>query len=244
MESSDTDSSVVVSLTRGKGERGDVKSLTASGHECISRSDHEQALSLFQSALDKASGPTERLTCLMNAGACLVSLRKYSPGLDSLRSALAIMKDETPSGGERNGLTTLQNDKSLLADLHYNIAMAGDGLEDSSLTQTHLKQCVDCYIQTGKDGLAADTFLRLARHYQRQGEHREQITALLGAHRLTVGGSDRGREALGAVQLAFAYLHDGQVDECKSMVATTKLMALKLNSDGDDATVKGTVKGT
>ena len=233
MESLNTDSSAVSSTTR---QQDDVKGLIVLAHECINREDHQQALSLFQSALDKASSPTERLTCLMNAGACMVSLHQYAQGLELLQSALAIVNDKTPSG-EKNGLATLQDNKSLHADLHYNMAVAGDGLKDSALTQTHLKQCIDCYIQMGKDEMAADIFVQLAKHYQGLGNHKEQITALLGAHRLVADGSDRKREAQVLIQLAFAYLHDKQTEECKSMVANTKLLALRLSDS--DAPAKG-----
>ena len=207
--------------------------LTRLAHEHLQNGNLQKAMEHFESAVEKSQGVDDisvKISCYLNAGACLVSLGQYERGLNFLHSAAGIIKT---NGGDDASAQTLE----MSADVFYNTAVAEQGLREYDRAVTNFKSCIDLYVKASMKQQAAEAFASLASCHKEAGEAHKEIACLTNAQRLYNELGEYSHEALVYVDLAKAYLSISRQDECKKMLGTAKMMCLRL----DESRIRGTV---
>ena len=230
---------------------------TALGQECVEKEDLKGALQHFQSALEKTESlsdkeqPKLKLSCLLNAGACLVSSGEPESGLKLLETAWELTEsqgtrerdDDGDEGKEQQKeeeeKEAKENSKTR-ADLLYHIGTAAQAMGDVEKAEANFKRSVDEHIKIGDKNQAADVFCALADCHQRASQHEKQIACLLSAQKLFGEAGEEGKEALSCAELSMAYLATGRDEECRQMLTTAKMMSLRL----DDVKMQGELTTT
>ena len=209
--------------------------LTRLAHEHLQKGDLQKAMEHFESAVEQSKNigdSSVRVSCYLNAGACLVSLGRYKRGLSFLESAAGIIKTfEEESNGASEKVQMLE----MSADVHYNAAVAAQGLHEYEKAVTSFDSCIDFYMKAGSKGHAAESFSSLATCHGEAGSIDKQIDCLKSAQQLYNELGDPGNEALVYVDLAKAYLSGEKKDECKQMLSTAKMLCLRV----DNAEIQG-----
>ena len=214
--------------------RASLNHFTRLAHEHLQKGDLQTAMKHFETAVEQCKNVEDasvRVSCHLNAGACLVSLGQYKRGLSFLESASGIIKTfEESSGGEEN-VQMLE----ISADVHYNTAVASQGLREYEKAVASFKTCIGLYAKAGSKGHAAEAYSSLASCHGEAGSIDEQLDCLKSAQQLYSELGDCSNEAVAYVELAKAYLSSEQEEECKQMLSAAKMMCLRV----DDAKIQG-----
>lgn len=200
--------------------------LTRVAHEHLQRGNLEKALEHFESAVEQSKGIGDdgvKISCYLNAGACLVSLRNYKKGLSFLESAASIIKTLNTNGD------TCSQTLEMSADVFYNTAIAAQGLDKYDEAVSNFKSSIDLYVKAGSKQQAAEAFLSLACCHKGAGEAHKEIACLTNAKHLYNELEDYSREALVNVDLARAYLSASRQEDCKKMLSIAKMMCLRVD---------------
>ena len=230
-----------------------ISELTRLAHKRLQKGDLQGAMEHYERAVEAAKligDPTLKISSHLNAGACLVSLGHYRRGLGLLESACKLLKKTGIVAFDRDTeLDRIQpkstptsskpRDRQLLemgADVYFNTAVAAQGLHDFKKSTSCFKISIDLYLKAGAKNHAADGFSSLAGCYQEAGQVEQEIASLASARQLYNELEDSGNEAMMCVELAKVYLRVGRKEECKQMVTTAKLQALRV----DDPRIQGT----
>ncbi len=229
----------------GEVQAPSINELTRLAHKRLQKGDLQGAMEHYERAVEGAkltSDPTVKISSYLNAGACLVSLGHYRRGLGLLESACKLLKkagiiafdrdtelDRTQA--KSSPTSSKPRDRQLLelgADVYFNTAVAAQGLHDFKKSTSCFKISIDLYLKAGAKNHAADGFSSLAGCYQEAGELEQEIASLVSAQQLYNELEDSSNEAMMCVELAKVYLRVGRKEECKRMVATAKLQALRV----------------
>lgn len=216
----------------GLNSESSLNELTRLAHEHLQNGNLQKAMEHFESAVEKSEGVADisvKISCYLNAGACLVSLGQYERGLSFLESAAGVIKT---NGGDASAQTL-----EVSADVFYNTAVAEQGLREYNRAVTNFKSCIDLYVKAGSKQQAAEGFVSLAICHKEAGDAHKEIACLTNAQRLYNELGEYSHEALVYVDLAKAYLSIGRQDDCKRMLSTAKMMCLRL----DEPKIQGTV---
>ena len=208
--------------------------LTRLAHEHLQKGDLQTAMKHFETAVEQSKSVEDasvRVSCYLNAGACLVSLGQYKRGLSFLESASDIIKTFEESSGVGESVQMLE----MSADVHYNTAVAAQGLREYEKAVASFKSCIRFYAKAGSKGHAAEAFSSLASCHGEAGSIDKQLACLTSAQQLYNELGDCSNEAVTYVELAKAYLSSEKEDECKQMLSTAKMMCLRV----DDAKIQG-----
>ena len=214
-----------------------VNELTKHAHRRLQKGDLQGAMEHYEQAVQEAkslSDPTVKISSYLNAGACLVSLGHYRRGLGLLESACKILTKcgVTTSTRESSPASPKLKDAHLLemsADVHFNAAVAAQGLQDFEKATSSFKICIDHYLKAEAKSHAAEGFTSLAGCYRETGQLDEEISSLLSAQQLYSELEDSSAEARSCVDLAKVYIRVGRREECKRMLATAKLQAMRVD---------------
>ena len=228
-----------------------IQDFTTRGHQCLLSSQYNVALDHFQSALtltEQVDQPRLKLSCLVNTGACLITLGEHQRGISLLKSAITLLdsisskkevgsedKKEREPEDKNEHESEVKKDDEIRGDIYYNLGMANQGIADYLEAVTQFKQSIEYYIQADQPSTAADVYITLATCHQDNEQFDHQITALFNAQQLYHNSGQLGKEALVCAQLAIAYQTIGQKEECISMLTTAKIMGLRL----DDTKAQG-----
>ena len=207
--------------------------LTRLAHEHLQKGDLHKAMEHFESAVERSKTVEDikvKISCYLNAGACLVSLGKYTRGLSFLESASSIIK----TMGEENG-SGVNDTWEMSADVFYNTAVAAQGLQDYDKAVSSFKSCIDLYMKADSKEHAAEAFTSLASCHRESHQNEREIACLSSAQHIYNDLGDCSSEALVCIDLAKAYLGIGRPDECKQMLSTAKMMCLRM----DDPKIQG-----
>ena len=209
-----------------------VNELTRLAHEHLQKGNLQKAMEHFESAVEQSKGIGDdgvKISCYLNAGACLVSLRHYKKGLSFLESAANIVKTLNTNGD------TCSQTLEMSADVYYNTAVAAQGLHEYDEAVSNFKSSIDLYVKAGSKQQAAEAFLSLASCHKGAGEAHKEISCLTDAQHLYNELEDYSREALVNVDLAKAYLSTSRQEDCKKMLSIAKMMCLRV----DEPKLKG-----
>lgn len=221
--------------------KSSLNKLTRLAHEHLQKGDLQGAMQHFDSAADQAKSVKDtdiKISCYLNAGACLVSLGQYKKGLGYLDSASRIIKSLKLEESE-----TVTADSHLLemsADVHYNIAAAAQATSDFDKAISSFDLCITLYTKAGSKIHAAEGLSALATCYQQAGEFEKEIESLKYSQELYNELGECSSEAMVCVDLAKAYLRVGNKDECKMMLGTAKMLCLRVS----DQRVQGEIHFT
>ena len=237
-----------------------IRDFITRGHQCLLSSQYNVVLDHFQSALtltEQVDQPKLKLSCLVNTGACLITLGEYQRGISLLKSALTLLdsisskrevgsedkkehesedKKEHESEDKKEHEFEDKKDDEIRGDIYYNLGMANQGISDYLEAVTQFKQSIEYYIQADQPSTAADVYITLATCHHDNEQYDHQITALFNAQQLYHNSGHLGKEALVCAQLAIAYQAIGHKEDCISMLTTAKIMGLRL----DDTKAQGT----
>jgi tetratricopeptide (TPR) repeat protein len=201
-----------------------VQELTKIGNEHLLHHRYQEALKEFQAALsltESIEQPKLKISCILNAGACLITIGEMQRGINLLQSALSLL-DSFPSGeNESEHLTTR-------ADIYYNIGVGNHRLSDHTQAAVQLKQSIDLYMKNGQQSTAGDAFCALALCYKDSGNVNQQEMSLLSAMELYQQVGDVGNEAMTCIELAIAYQCSKNQEKCLQMLTTARILAARL----------------
>lgn len=232
-----------------------VNELTRQAHKRLQKGDLHGALEHYEQAVREAKSnrdPTVKISSYLNAGACLVSLGHYRRGLELLESACRILKkigvttvaikeeavelahhDHITAGGSPSRSSLKHRDSHLFemsADVHYNAAVAAQGLQDFEKAAAGFEICIDHYLKARAKKHAAEGFSALAGCCREAGRLDKEIVSFESAQQLYAELEDFGSEAMTCLDLAKLYFRVGRKEECKKMVATAKLQAMRVDN--------------
>ena len=231
----------------GEGQSPSISELTRQAHKQLRKGDLQGAMDHYERAVEESksiSDPAVKISSLLNAGACLVSMGHYRRGLGLLESACKTLKKAGITAGEsdeevatdrtsvkRSRTSLSHEDRNLFemsADVYFNRAVAAQGLQDFDKATSSFKTSIDHYLKAGAKSHAAEGFSSLARCQREAGHIDEEVTSLVSAQQLYRELEAFGSEAMVCVDLAKVYLGVGRKDECKKMLAMAKLQAMRV----------------
>ena len=216
----------------GSGEERHLSSseITRLAYLHLGKSDSRMAVGCFLKAAERAKEEDAEVVVIssyLNAGACLVSEGQLKRGNTLLLSALKLtkMQKQEPDTTEARPPTM-----ELSADIYYNLAVAAEKMDKFKKAAAYFKTSAECYLEVGCEAHAAESYSSLASCYGKLGESREQLSSLLSARQLHHKLGDPYNEAEACLELARTHLSQGQVDACKEMLSTVKLLCLRVNN--------------
>ena len=223
---------------------------TTKGKKSLEQGDTAGALKHFQTALEKAEslseGSSMKISSLMNCGSCLVTIGEPDRGLRLLESALHALENKSATHAttegkqddcEENETTEVYNkeDQTMHTDLLYDIAIAAQTIGDLSKAEATFKRCIGLHMKSGNRIQAADVFCALANCHRLRNEVEDQVTCLVSAKRLLGEAGEESREAILCVELCLVYYHCGRSAESEELLATAKMMALRIANPKDQS---------
>lgn len=200
--------------------------------EHLEKGELQKAAKYFERAAteSESSETTElKISCFLNAGACLISLGQYKKGLVCLTSAADIISAQSSADLQKGNEG---DDKEMLkasADVHYNSAVAYQALRDYKKAVKEFQQCIDLYEKSGYLQNAADIFSTLALCHREAGQPESEMACLTRVQGLYKELGDNSGEAMTCAYMARAYLRVGRKEECKQMLSTAKMISLRMD---------------
>lgn len=204
---------------------------TQAAHEHLNKGELEKATEQFEKAANDAEETiSARISCFLNAGACLISLGDYKKGLSCLEAAASIISAQNPSELQ---CMDEKEDREILdatADIHYNSAIAYQALSDYDRAVTEFQQCIDLYEKSNQLQNAAEVLSALASCNSEAGEHEKEIDCLVKLQGMYKQLGDNGGEAMTCAALAKAHLRAGRKGECRQMLSMAKLISVRVDN--------------
>lgn len=201
-------------------------------HEYLERGELAEAARLFESAGNETEGNSEtKISCFLNAGACLISLSDYKKGLVCLDFAKNLISTELPNEcQEKAGGDDDRRMLEVSADVCYNSAVAHQALGDYEQAVITFEHCADLYERSANLQRAADVLNALASCHQEAGRQDSEMACLARAQSVCKQLGDCGREAMAYVALARAHLRAGRESDCRQMLSTAKMISSRLDN--------------
>lgn len=198
-------------------------SVLQTAREYLEKGELHKAVEYFERATKESEtcvSTKSKISCFLNAGACLISLGKYRKGLVYLGSAANIISTQSP----------VDQDKEVVADIHYNSAIAHQSLRDYEQAVDKFQQCIDLYIQFGYLHNAAEVLSSLASCHLEAGQPENERACLTRARALYKQLKDHSGEAMVCANLARSFLRVGRKEECKQILSTAKMISLRVDN--------------
>lgn len=202
-------------------------------HEYLKKGELHRAVEYFERATkesDTSVSTKSKISCFLNAGACLISLGKYNKGLVYLGSAANIISTQSPVDFQKGNVDRDKEVLEITADIHYNSAIAYQSLRDYEQAVNKFQQCIDLYIQFGYLHDAAEVLSGLASCHLEAGQPENERACLNRARALYKQLNDHCGEAMVCVDLARSFLRVGRKEECKQMLSTAKMISLRVEN--------------
>ena len=198
--------------------------------EYLERGELRKAAEEFQRTAKGAEASRDdsaatQISCLLNAGACLVSLGEHERGLACLRSAGAAISAGSPSPDGSDDRELLET----LADIHYNSAVAYQALGDNDQAAREYQCCVNIHEKSANLQATGDTLDALAACHHEAGELDKEVSCLEKARRVCQQLGDSGREATLCATLARAHLRAGREADSRQMLSTAKMIGSRVD---------------
>lgn len=225
-----------------------INELTRQAYGCLEKEDLQEAMKLFESAVERSrdtGDPRTQLSCSLNAGTCLVSSGHYQRGLslleDASRTANTLVETGERGSSSRDADVSTNPDCTdaqtlrMSADVFFNMGVASQSLREYAPAAVHFKRCIELYTRADLKRHAAEGLVGLAECHREAGEVEMEITSLTSAQCLYDELADYGGEAVVYVDLSRAYLSLGKKEESKQMLNTAKMMCLRV----DDPSTQG-----
>lgn len=212
-------------MSRGRDTLIDI---TRIAHEHLEKGELEKATEHFERAATKAESIEDldlKISCFLNAGACFVSLGQHEKGLRLLESAASVIKTaqgDTEEGGNPHMLASS-------ADVHYNSAVASQGLKDYERAARDFQACVELYEKAEHRQQAADALASLAACHRESGEREKERACLAQAQQLYRELEDHRGDAMVCTDMARACLSLGKTEECRQMLSRAKVICSRVD---------------
>lgn len=214
-------------MSRGR-DKDTLIEITRVAHKHLEKGELEKATEHFEKAATEAESVEDsdlKISCFLNAGACLVSLGQYDKGLRLLESAAGVIKTvqgDTEEGGNPHVLASS-------ADVHYNSAVACQGMKDHERAAREYQACVELYEKAGYRQHAADALASLAACHRESGQREEERACLIRAQQSYRELEDQRGDAIVSTDLARVCLSLGKTEECKQMLSRAKVICLRVD---------------
>ena len=201
----------------------------AHGH--LNKGELEKAAKEFEKAASDAEETINvRISCFLNAGACLISLGDYEKGLVCLESARGLLSAPPPPPDSR--IKSVEEDREMteaVADVHYNSAIAYQALGDYDRAVPEFQQCLALYEKYDRPQRASEVLSALASCHCEAGQHEKEIVCLAKLQVVYRGLGDSGSEAVTCATLAQAHLRAGREEECRQMLSMAKMISIRVD---------------
>ena len=191
----------------------------------------KKAVELFKSAAEKARDESDvdtMISCYLNAGACLVSRDQFQQGSTLLLESLKLEKEVHATDDKEPTL-------EITADINFNLAVAEKKMGNIKKAKSYFKTSVDLYLKSDSMIQAAESLTGLAGCYRKRREPGQEITCLVRAQGLYHELGEGYNEAECCLELARTYLREKQMENCKEILSTAKLLCLRI----DQRSLKG-----
>ena len=205
-------------------------------HEHLERGELQKASECFERAakeLESSDIIKMKISCFLNAGACLVSLGEYRKGLECLGSAASIISVQSSYESHEVDGSAYENDREILeasADVHYNSAIAYHALRDYEQAIGEFQHCIDLYEKSEYIQNVAEVLTALASCHREAGQPENERACLTRAQKIYKQLEDSSGEAMSCATLARAYLREGREEECKQMLSTAKMISSRMDN--------------
>ena len=207
--------------------------------EHFERGELQKAAEEFQRAAAAVEKESDKASCLMNAGACLVSLGSYEKALACLDSAgsllIAESSDRLPV--EEDEATSADGRKvsEVLSDVLHNSAIARRALGKREEAIHNFGRCLELRERSGDVKSSAEVMEALAECHREAGDVDKEISYLEKARGGWQSLGETGREAIACGGLARAHLKAGREADCRQLLSTAKL----IGSRAEDRAILG-----
>lgn len=216
----------------GSGEtNSDSRELSRLAYIQLREGNSQKAVEHFKSAAEKARDEGDvdtMISCYLNAGACLVSRDQLQQGNTLLLASLKLAKEAHATDGKET--------MEITADINFNLAVAEKKMGNIKKAKSYFQTSVDLYLKSGSMVHAAESLTGLAGCYRKRMEPEQEITCLIRAQGLYHELGESYNEAECCLELARTYLREKQMENCKEMLSTAKLLCLRI----DQHSLKGT----
>lgn len=199
-----------------------VERLNQAAKEQLEGGNYEKALEHYVSAVqesERLKNHDTEYACLLNAGACMVSLGRCKEGLQLLERAINIV--------DTSGKELDKDSATVHADVYFNAGVAAQELKDFEKAESYFKLSLKLYLAFSLKQYASEACSNLAKCYRHLGNTEKEVSALQGSQKLChdIGNSDA--EALACGELVVAYLLGNKIAECRQALCTAKMMCLR-----------------
>ena len=199
-----------------------VERLNQAAKEQLESGNYEKALEHYVSAVEESERTKNHDTeyaCLLNAGACMVSLGRCNEGLRLLERAIDIVNS--------SGKQLVGDSATTHADVYFNAGVAAQELKEFEKAETYFKLSLELYLALQLKHYASEACSKLAKCYRHLGNTEKEIDALQGCQKLCHDLGDCDAEALACGELVVAYLLGNKIGECRQALCTAKMMCLR-----------------
>ena len=193
------------------------------GQSCLSKGDYSGALVQFQRHLDAVQDipVIEKISCLINIGACLIALSQYERGWETLTGVIEMIEEEPEDSLDAN----------IAAEAHYNLAIAASRLGNFVCAIDHFNVSLTLFVKGGYLESAGDVHNELALHYHEVGQIDKQISSLQSAQDFYNTAGTKNKEALVVFQLASLYCSLNDTVKCRQLLAMGRMMVLTISDN-------------
>lgn len=223
----------------GSGETSsDSKQLSQLAYIQLEAGNAPKAVELFKSAAEKARGEGDVdtiISCYLNAGACLVSRDQLQQGSTLLHASLKLAKEYHATESHATDGKESTTGMEITADINFNLAVAEKKMGNIKNAKSYFKTSVDLYLKSDSVVHAAEGLTGLAGCYRKRREPGKEITCLVRAQVLYHEQGEGYHEAECCLELARTYLREKQMENCKEILSTAKLLCLRI----DHCSLKG-----
>ena len=199
-----------------------VERLNQAAKEQLESGNFEKALEHYVSAVEESErikNQNIEYACLLNAGACMVSLGRCKEGLQLLERAID-MVDSSGKDLDKDSATTH-------ADVYFNAGVAAQELKDFEKAISYFELGLKLYLAFSLKLYASEACSNLAKCYRHLGDTDKEVDALQGSQKLHHDLGNCDAEALACGELVVAYLLGNKISECRQALCTAKMMCLR-----------------
>lgn len=199
-----------------------VEQLNQAAKEQLESGNYEKALEHYVSAVEECErikNHDAEYACLLNAGACMVSLGRCKEGLQLLERAMDIV--------DASGKELDMDSATTHADVYFNAGVASQELKDFEKAETYFKLSLELYLAFSLKQYASEACSNLAKCYRHLGDTEKEVDTLQGSQKIYHDLGDCDAEALTCGELVVAYLLANKISECRQALCTAKMMCLR-----------------
>ena len=217
---------VIDAIKMGSGEHSAtsavVERLNQAAKEQLESGNYEKALEHYVSAVEESERIKNQdieYACLLNAGACMVSLGRCKEGLQLLERAIDIV--------DASGKELDRDSAATHADVYFNAGVAAQELKDVERAVSYFNLSLELYLAFSLKHYANEACSNLAKCYRHLGNTEKEVDALQASQKLCHDLGYCDAEALACGELVVAYLLANKITECRQALCTAKMMCLR-----------------